>query len=449
MPLQKPNTNQRKHPRSEFMPKKWPARLKKTIGCLLAAAVLVLNYSAPVLNFFNLPDEIDLQQGQIENLNIGFPLPLTASDTDVLQISSESLGAKVWQKGSSVELMPQACGMSQIKLSLFGFIPVKSIVVHVTPQMSLIPGGESVGVSLFTAGTLVVGRSDVVTQNGEVKSPARDADLRPGDVIQQINGIDVENSSQFANLVAKYGDQPLRMTVDRDGQTLQIDIRAVRDQQDGKLRLGIWIRDSTAGVGTLTFYNPADGRFGALGHPITDVDTGTLLSVKNGEIVLSKIVDVKIGEKGAPGELRGYFPGDGIGLGTIDKNTKFGIFGNAYGKIANSLYPQALPVGGQATAHTGPAKILTTIDDEGVKEFECNIIKVTRQEEAAAKGMVIEITDKTLIEKTGGIVQGMSGSPIIQDGYIIGAVTHVFINDPTKGHGVFIEWMLENSKSIN
>jgi stage IV sporulation protein B len=428
------------------MPRKWPARLKKTIGCLLAAAVLALNYSAPVRNFFNLPNEIDLQQGQVENLNIGFPLPMTASDTDVLQIGSESLGARVWQKGSSVKLVPQACGKSKLSLSLFGIIPIKTIDVYVSPQMSLIPGGESIGVSLYTKGALVVGRSDVVTQGGEVKSPARDADLRPGDVIQRINGIAVDNSTQFADLVARYGDRPLHMSVDRDGNALELDVRAVRDQQDGKLRLGIWIRDSTAGVGTLTFYDPATGRFGALGHPITDVDTGTILTVKNGEIVLSKIIDVKIGEKGAPGELRGYFPGDGLGIGSIDRNTKYGIFGNAYGKIQNPLYQQPLPVGGQATAHVGPAKILTTIDDGGVREFDCNIVKITRQSEAAAKGIVIEITDRELIEKTGGIVQGMSGSPIIQDGYIIGAVTHVFINEPTKGHGVFIEWMLQNGE---
>lgn len=428
------------------MPKKRPARLKKTIGCLLAAAVLALNCSAPVRNFFNLPSQIDLQQGQVENLNVGFPLPMTASDESVLQITGESLGAIAWQKGSCVELVPQACGMSQLRLTLFGFIPLKVIDVFVSPQMSLIPGGESIGVSLFTDGTLVVGRSDVVTQGGEVRSPARDADLRPGDIIKQINGVAIENSSQVAELVAKYGDEPLRITVDRDGRPVELNVRAARDQQDGKLRLGVWIRDSTAGVGTLTFYNPANGRFGALGHPITDVDTGTLLSVKNGEIVHSRIIDVRVGERGSPGELRGYFPGDGMGIGFIDKNTKFGIFGSAYAKIPNPVYPQPLPVGGQATAHTGKATILTTIDDGGVKGFDCNIVKITRQNEPAPKGMVIEITDPELIAKTGGIVQGMSGSPVIQDGYIIGAITHVFISDPTKGHGVFIEWMLQNSE---
>lgn len=428
------------------MPNKRPERLKKTIGCLLAAVILTINFSAPVRNFFSLPQEISLQQGQIEDLNVGFPLPLAASDTNVLQINSETLGTKVWQSGSRVELVPQSCGTSRLKLSLFGVIPLKNIVVTVTPQISLIPGGESIGVSLYTDGTLVVGRSDVVAQGGEVRSPARDADLRPGDVIKQINGIKIENSSQLADIVSKYGDSPLHLSVDRDGQTVGVTISAVRDDQDGKFRLGIWIRDSTAGVGTLTFYNPVNGRFGALGHPITDVDTGTLLSVKDGEIIHSKIIDVKIGEKGTPGELRGYFPGEGMGMGAIDKNTKFGIFGDSYGKIVNPLYSKPLPVGGQATAHTGPAKILTTIDDSGVREFDCNIIKITRQSEPAAKGMVIEITDKELIEKTGGIVQGMSGSPIIQDGYIIGAVTHVFISDPTKGHGVFIEWMLQNSE---
>ena len=428
------------------MPEKKPSRIKKIIGCALAAAMLACNYTPPVRSFFSLPSEINLQQGQVENLNVGFPIPLTASDTNVLQINNETLGARVWQKGNSVKLVPQTCGTSQLKLSLFGIIPIKNISVHVSPQKSLIPGGQSIGVSLYTDGTLVVGRSDVVTQGGDVKSPARDADLRPGDVIRKINGIDVDDSAQLAEIVAKYGDEPLHLSVDRDGQALNLEIRAVRDQQDGKLRLGVWIRDSTAGVGTLTFYNPANGRFGALGHPITDVDTGTLLSVKDGEIVYSKIIDVKIGEKGTPGELRGYFAGDGAGLGAIDKNTRYGIFGEAYREIANSVYRQPIPIGGQGTAHTGPATILSTIDDQGVREFDCEIIKITRQSEAAPKGMVIEITDPELIRRTGGIVQGMSGSPIIQDGYIIGAVTHVFISDPTKGHGVFIEWMLQNSE---
>ena len=427
------------------MPKVKKFVFKKLIGCLLAAAVMALNYSPPVQNFFSLPQVINLQQGQVQELNLGFPLPLAASDTDVLRITSESLGVKAWQKGNIVELMPQTCGDSQIQLTLFGILPVKSIHVKVTPQKVLVPGGESIGVSLYTEGTLVVGRSDVSSEGSKIVNPAREADLRPGDVIMQINDIAIESSSQLAELIAKYGQSPLKLSVLRDGQQLFITIQAVRDSEDGKLRLGIWVRDSTAGVGTLTFYDPASGRFGALGHPITDVDTGTMLSVKDGEIVHSKIIDVKQGEKGTPGELRGYFPGDSAGIGKIDKNTRFGIFGTAYGKMPNTIYTSPIPVAPQGAVHTGPATILTTVDDSGVREFSCNIIKITRQSEPAAKGMVLEITDPALIDRTGGIVQGMSGSPIIQDGCLVGAVTHVFISDPTKGHGIFIEWMMQNS----
>jgi stage IV sporulation protein B len=427
------------------MPKARKFSIKKLVGCLLTAAVLTHNTSAPVRNFFSLPEELSLQQGQKQELNMGLPLPLAATDTDVLRISSESLGVRAWQRGNIVELVPQSCGDSQIRLTLFGIVPVKNIHVTVTPQKMLIPGGESIGVSMYTEGTLVVGRSEVTIEGDQKVNPARDADLRPGDVILKLNDVVIESSSQLAELIAQYGQTTLKLEVLREGQTMSIFIKPVLDREDNKLRLGIWVRDSTAGVGTLSFYDPATGRFGALGHPITDVDTGTLLSVKDGEIVHSKIIDVKQGEKGTPGELRGFFPGDSLVIGKIDKNTKFGIYGSAYGKIPNPLYQNPVPVAPQAAVHTGPATILTTVDDGGIKEFTCNIIKITRQSEPAAKGMVLEITDKELIDKTGGIVQGMSGSPILQDGCIIGAVTHVFISDPTKGHGIFIDWMLANA----
>ena len=416
--------------------------IKKTIGCVLAAAVLALNYSMPVRSFFTLPSQINLQQGQSTKLNLGLPLPLAASDTDVLRVTGETLGVKAWQSGATVELSPQSCGDSELQLNLFGLVPIKSIHVRVTPQKVLIPGGESIGVSLYTRGTLIVGRSDVQTMDGRTVNPARDADLRPGDVILRINDVEIESSSQLADLISQYGQSTLKLYVQRDSQLMNIFIKPVADREDGKLRLGVWVRDSTAGVGTLSFYDPATGRFGALGHPITDSDTGTMLSVKDGEIVRSRIIDVKQGEKGAPGELKGVFPADSVPIGTIESNTKFGIYGKSYGKLENKRYPAAIPVAPQSAVHTGPATILTTVDDEGVKEFTCNIIKITRQSEPSAKGMVIEITDPELLARTGGIVQGMSGSPILQDGCIVGAVTHVFISDPTKGHGIFIDWML-------
>ena len=423
--------------------------IRKIVGCMLAAAVLALNSTAPVRSFFTLPSQMNLQQGQTTRLNLGLPLPMAASDTDVLRVTGDTLGVRAWQDGATVELSPQNIGDSDLKLSLFGLVPIKTIHVKVTPQKVLIPGGESIGVSLYTRGTLIVGRSDVQTDDGRTVNPARDADLRPGDVILMINDTEIESSSQLADLIAQYGQSTLKLDVLRDSQMLKIFIKPVKDREDGKLRLGIWVRDSTAGVGTLSFYDPASGRFGALGHPITDADTGTMLSVKDGEIVRSRIIDVKQGEKGTPGELKGYFPGDSVPIGSIENNTRFGIFGNAYGDIPNPLYRTAIPVAPQSAVHTGPASILTTVDDGGVKEFSCNIIKITRQSEPAAKGMVIEITDPQLLARTGGIVQGMSGSPILQDGCIVGAVTHVFISDPTKGHGIFIDWMLVTSQQQN
>jgi stage IV sporulation protein B len=268
-------------------------------------------------------------------------------------------------------------------------------------------------------------------------------------VILKVNDVEIESSNQLADLIAQYGQTVLKLSVLRDDQPLTIFIRPVADREDGKLRLGIWVRDSTAGVGTLTFYDPVSGCFGALGHPITDADTGTLLSVKDGEIVRSRIIDVKQGEKGTPGELKGVFPNDSVPIGKIESNTRFGIYGKSYGAPNNPLYPAAIPVAPQSAVHTGPASILTTVDDTGVREFSCNIIRITRQSEPAAKGMVIEITDPDLLARTGGIVQGMSGSPILQDGCIVGAVTHVFISDPTKGHGIFIDWMLVTGDAQN
>ncbi len=422
-------------------------QIKCVVGYVLCGLVLALNYSPPVRSFFQLPDQLNLLQGQVQQLNIGLPVPLLASDADVLRVEGETLETtRVWQNGSTVELDPQSVGTSTLELSLFGKIPLKRISVTVVPQQTLVPGGQSIGVSLYTQGTLVVGRSDIVTANGEAVNPAKEADLRPGDVIVAINDIEIENSAQLAEVVAEYGQSPLHLQVLRGGNAVSLAISAVRDQQDGQLRLGIWIRDSTAGVGTLTFYNPSDGTFGALGHPITDVDTGTTLSVKDGEIVNSRIIDVKIGERGSPGELHGLFTGNGTGIGRIDRNTQFGIYGETYAPVENQLYTTPIPVGSQSAVHTGHATILTTVDDEGVKEYDCEIIKVTRQSSPAAKGMVVQITDPELLQKTGGIVQGMSGSPILQDGCIVGAITHVFISDPTKGHGIFIEWMLQSDK---
>jgi stage IV sporulation protein B len=198
-----------------------------------------------------------------------------------------------------------------------------------------------------------------------------------------------------------------------------------------------------AGVGTLTFYDPQTNMFASLGHPITDVDTKERLDLKDGEIIRSDIIDVRPGIKGEPGELKGMFDENGKKLGVIKYNNDFGIYGNMYQPITNRFYPNGLEIGAISDVHPGNAKILTTIDNTGIQAFDCSIIKIAEQDYPTSKGMVLQITDSKLLGKTGGIVQGMSGSPIIQDNKIVGCVTHVFVNDPTKGYGLFINWMVE------
>ena len=208
------------------------------------------------------------------------------------------------------------------------------------------------------------------------------------------------------------------------------------------------MRDSTAGVGTLSFYDPQTKSYGALGHAITDLDTDIILPIRDGIILRSTVVGIRKGERGAPGELQGTFLRDRAELGDIRSNTEFGIFGKAAEPIVNPLYPDGLPIASRANVHTGPATILTTLDDSGIQEFDVEITRVSQQDTAAQKSMTLRVTDPVLLEKTGGIVQGMSGSPILQDGRIVGAVTHVFVNNPTQGYGVFIDWMLEQADSV-
>jgi len=222
-------------------------------------------------------------------------------------------------------------------------------------------------------------------------------------------------------------------------------VTPAQDSLDGQYRLGVWVRDSTAGVGTLSFYDPSDNRYGALGHAITDIDTGTNLTVRDGAVLFSDVVDIVKGQKGVPGELRGSFLRDQRVFGDITSNNDFGVYGDYTIAPEQPLYPNGLPVGTRQSVHLGAATILTTLDSQGVKEYAIEITHINSQDTPSTKSMNIRVTDPVLLEKTGGIVQGMSGSPIIQDGHLIGAVTHVYVNDPTQGYGLFIEWMLNEA----
>jgi stage IV sporulation protein B len=280
-----------------------------------------------------------------------------------------------------------------------------------------------------------------------VISPAASAGIEIGDSIVEINSEKIMNAENISSIVNASEGKEITLTIERKGVIVKKKIIPIKTN-DGKYKIGLWIRDSTAGVGTLTFYDDKTENFAALGHPITDVDTGTILNVNSGQIVNSSIVSVRKGVKGTPGELKGIFIDEDVVLGEIIKNTECGIFGKGNITLKNK-YNKKMKLGLRDEIKEGPAQILTTIDGNTPKLYNIVIEKLLPQNSPGPKSMVIRITDKDLLEKTGGIVQGMSGSPIIQDNKIIGAVTHVLINKPDTGYGIYIEWMIKDADILN
>ena len=396
---------------------------RKGAACFLTALALWMLFSPTAVAMRALPETYRLGVGQSCALDLGAAV-LSSQDETLVGLHENTLSGK-------------GKGETEVSVNLFGLFQIGRMRVHVDEDKRLIPGGQAVGVALATQGVLVVGVSDI-----KGKSPAQDAGLKAGDVIQSMNGQTLNNSEELTKIVSAGNGQPIQILYERNGSIRSALLRPMRDEASGNWRIGAWVRDSTAGVGTLSFYDPANKTYGALGHAINDGDTGKLLPIRLGSLMKAQIVDVKRGQKGAPGELRGTFLRDQVILGNIRENTPLGIFGQITASFSNPLYPDGVPVGYQESMELGPATILSTLDENGVRAYSVEIVQASRQMTPGPKSMVIRVTDPVLLEKTGGIVQGMSGSPILQNGRLIGAVTHVFVDDPTRGYGVYIEWML-------
>lgn len=319
--------------------------------------------------------------------------------------------------------------------------------VSVVTERVLVPGGQSVGVRMDVRGVLVVGLEEIVSADGEKINPGLLSGLQIGDRILSINGTEVYSADEVQTLVNKI-QSTVKLKVKRNRQKLLVTVKPVKAKSDGLYKLGIWVKDKTAGIGTLTYYDPANNTFGALGHGIVDVESNSILPVESGQLLQSQVQEVKEGRDGSPGEIRGIFYHTSDPLGTLQKNCNFGVFGTAAKAISNPLYSDPIPVGSQDQVEKGKAYILSTLGDNKIEKFEIEIEKIERQRKPDDKGMVIKVTDPALIKESGGIVQGMSGSPIIQNGRIVGAVTHVFVNDAKRGYAIFIEWMLEESAKL-
>ncbi|MGH4120016.1 SpoIVB peptidase [Clostridium sp.] len=340
---------------------------------------------------------------------------------------------------------------SDVELNTQGFTEVNSIPIKDSKEIMIYPGGSPIGVKLNTKGVLVVALSDIEGVKGKIQSPAASAGIQIGDSIIKINDIEINSAEEVTRFVNKEKNSELTLKIQRKNNKdyFEVKVKPVVDSNDGKQKIGLWVRDSTAGVGTLTFYCDKNKKFAALGHPITDADTGTILNVNNGVIISSNIVSIKKGTKGNPGELRGLFVDEDKIKGQIIKNTECGIFGIGNKSLINDKFNKPMKIGLRNEIKEGKAQIITTINGNGPELFDIEIQKLLIQDTSGSKSMIIKITDSRLLNKTGGIVQGMSGSPIIQNNKIIGAVTHVLINKPDIGYGIYIEWMLKDADILS
>lgn len=403
----------------------------KSAGLILCALITALNCLPRFAELRELPGDIYVERDSdgVELLSLGAPFSvLDETGVSVSGDLSETLGKRE--------------GNVRYVVRLFG-IPIKQVNVHVLDEVYVMPGGETVGISLYCDGVLVVGLGNIQTISGEF-SPAAAAGIKAGDVIQTVDGARIKSVSQLVNLCSET-DRSYALGISRAEEKLTVYLTPKQNEGGGSASMGMWVRESSAGIGTLSFYVMSTLRFGALGHAVTDADTGTVIPAREGEILQADIVGVVEGKQGMPGEIKGTFGVMSRKLARIEDNTEFGIYGVMSQALVNPIYPEGLPLAYPEQIMTGEASILASIDDGGVREYKCEIIKIYQQPLSESKGMVIRITVEGLIARAGGIVQGMSGSPIIQNGRLVGAVTHVFINDPLKGYGIYALWMYECS----
>ena len=387
-----------------------------------------------------IPSIIRLKAGAEQILD--WEVPMTAEVVAVSEQGESNISDKsiTMNLGNTVKLIPGSADSYQMDVKLFGWIPFKQVNIQVIEEQELIPVGVPVGIYVETDGILVVGVGEFTGENGQNYSPAQNI-LQSGDYITQLNGKAVGDKDQFIKEIEESMGEEVILTIKREEETMDVKIKPEKNQS-GKYKMGVWIRDNAQGVGTMTFID-ADGNFGALGHGINDIDTSTLMNMNDGTLYQTKIISIKKGENGEPGEMTGMivYSSDRI-LGDIDSNSIRGIFGTCNEKAKEIATEDPLPIGLKQEIEIGPAQILCTVEDEP-EYFDIEILKVRQNHDNINRGIELKVTDPKLLEITGGIIQGMSGSPILQNGRIVGAVTHVLVNDPTRGYGIFIENMLD------
>lgn len=408
--------------------------MKKRIIKAIILGVLILVYSY-TLAIERIPDSIIIFEGETIKVNnvLGFSI---SQNNETIETSSSS--------SKTVNNV----GKTTMKVNLFDSIFIKDMEVDVLPRTKVIPVGSIAGVKLYTSGILVVGMSEIEGVDNQKHRPYENSGIEEGDTIVAIDNTKISTTQDLITTVNKSNGKDLSIEYIHDNETAVCSITPVQTSLN-EYKLGLWVRDSAAGVGTVTFYDSSTKSFGALGHGITDIDTEELINIESGEFVTTRILNIAKGESGNPGRIQGTIENQ-QNIGSIYKNTKFGIYGTVDDLSALKIdYSKEMEVALREEIKEGKATILCSLDGNNPKEYEIEIEKIYIENNYDNKSMKIKVTDEELIDKTGGIIQGMSGSPIIQNGKFIGAVTHVLVNNPKEGYAVFGDIMLKQIREIS
>lgn len=408
--------------------------MKRKLLKISLILILLVSYFY-TCSMISIPRNIVIMEGENLNLKMATGLSLTSQDQDTVLTASNINKQKISE-----------AGVEKLRLNLFGNIKIKDVNVDVVPKTKVIPIGTAIGMKLYTKGVLVVGMSQIKDENDEKKRPYENSGIEQGDTIIAINNNEVSNTNELIEEVNNSNGNAITVKYEKNNETLETSITPVKSGNEYKL--GLWVRDAAAGVGTLTFYEPNTNSFMALGHGISDIDTEKIVDIASGELITASILTIKKGVKGTPGEIRGTIE-NGNNIGKIGKNTNLGV----YGTVTNKNYLdisgiEEMEVATRSEIQEGKAQIICQLDNNGRKTYEIEIEKIYLANNTDNKSMLIKVTDKELLEKTGGIIQGMSGAPVIQNGKFVGAVTNVLVNDPTQGYAIFGDMMIKQMRSV-
>lgn len=408
--------------------------MKRKLLKISLILILLVSYFY-TCSMISIPRNIVIMEGENLNLKMATGLSLTSQDQDTVLTASNINKQKISE-----------AGVEKLRLNLFGNIKIKDVNVDVVPKTKVIPIGTAIGMKLYTKGVLVVGMSQIKDANDEKKRPYENSGIEQGDTIIAINNNEVSNTNELIEEVNNSNGNAITVKYEKNNDTLETSITPVKSGNEYKL--GLWVRDAAAGVGTLTFYEPNTNLFMALGHGISDIDTEKIVDIASGELITASILTIKKGVKGTPGEIRGTIE-NGNNIGKIGKNTNLGV----YGTVTNKNYldisgMEEMEVATRSEIQEGKAQIICQLDNNGRKTYEIEIEKIYLANNTDNKSMLIKVTDKELLEKTGGIIQGMSGAPVIQNGKFVGAVTNVLVNDPTQGYAIFGDMMIKQMRSV-